>query len=314
VMQADALIVGGGIAGLQAAIQLGRYRHRVAVVDRGYGRSTLCRRYNNVLGWPDGVSGMELREKGRKQAESFGVVWIDDEITGLAKTEDGFTAFGRRGAYAGRVMLLATGVIDRFPDVPGLKACLGTSVYVCPDCDGYETSGRKTVVLGSGNSGARMALELLYWTDDITYVNHGGKPIDPSLAERLAEHRVDVVNGTLEAVEHDEGRFRTARLAEGGAVAGERAFIAFGGNEVNTALAASVGAERLENRHIVTDPRTKMTTVPGLWAAGDVGVHSEQLTVAMGEGALAAVWMHKELLRQGIAARPEAPAINRSTR
>lgn len=308
-LQADALIVGGGIAGLQAAIQLGRYRHRVMVVDRGFGRSTLCRRYGNVLGWPDGVSGKELREKGRKQTEALGVDWVEDEVTGLAKTTDGFTAFGRRGTYAGRVLLLATGVTDRYPDVPGLEACLGLSVYVCPDCDGYEASGRKTVVLGSGDSGARMALELLYWTDDITFVNHGGKPIERRLAERLEHKRVDVVEGTLEAVEHDDGRFKAARLAEGGAVAGERAFIAFGGNEVNTALAASLGAERLENRHIVTDPRTKMTTVPGLWAAGDVGVHSEQLTVAMGEGTLAAVWMHKELLRQGVAARTETSAV-----
>jgi thioredoxin reductase (NADPH) len=115
----DSLIVGGGIAGLQAAIQLGRYGQSVLVIDSGYGRSTLCRSYHNILGWPDGVSGEELRTKGRKQAEALGVQFVLDEIVEASKEQGRFELVGKSGVrYQGQTLLLATGLMDRFPDLP----------------------------------------------------------------------------------------------------------------------------------------------------------------------------------------------------
>ncbi|PZE20340.1 NAD(P)/FAD-dependent oxidoreductase [Paenibacillus xerothermodurans] len=300
----ECIVVGGGIAGLQASIQLGRYKHKTLVIDKGYGRSTLCRSYHNILGWPGGVSGEELRRLGRHQAEELGVEFRSGEVIRLAQAEPGFTVEVKDGSdtYSADTLLLATGLIDRFPKLPGLEKCFGHSVYVCPDCDGYETSGHRTIVMGAGDVGAAMAMTLLYWTQKLTYVNHEAQanPVSPGMREKLESNGIHYHTVPIqEVLSSADGMLRGVLLSDGREVAGARGFIAFGGNQVQTELAAQLRIERLENKHIVTDPRSKMTSVHGVWAAGDIGVHAEQLTVAMGEGALAAIWMHKELMARG---------------
>lgn len=300
----DCIIIGGGIAGLQGAIQLGRYKHRTLVIDKGRGRSTLCRSYHNVLGWPDGISGPELRRLGTKQAERLGVQFMVGEVTAAARTSDGFSlqlASGESGLQA-KTLLLATGIMDRFPPLPGLEDCLGESVYVCPDCDGYEISGRSTLVLGAGDVGASMALTLRYWTPKLTYINHEAEasPASQIMVEKLQGAGIFYISQSIVEVLSDRksGELHGVRLADGRTIAGERGFIAFGGNKVGSELAVQLGIERLENKHIVADARSKMTNVPGVWAAGDVGVHAEQVTIAMGEGSQAAIWIHKELMKR----------------
>lgn len=298
----DSIIVGGGIAGLQAAIQLGRYEHQVLVIDAGYGRSTLCRSYHNILGWPDGVSGEELRRLGRLQAEKLGVTFVQDEVVqAVAKGRigDGFELWGKSGrGYEARTILLATGLIDRMPVLPKLTECLGLTIYVCPDCDGYEITDKRTIVLGSGDVGANMAIKLRHRTSQMTYVNHEQRAVKSELlAEMKARGIVYIAEDIAEVEVHSPGQFKGVVLRDGKEVQAERGFIAFGGNEVKSDLARQLGAERMENRHIMTDPRSKMTSIPFVWAAGDVGVHAEQVTIAMGEGSQAAIWMNKALLR-----------------
>ncbi|HZG56890.1 MAG TPA: NAD(P)/FAD-dependent oxidoreductase [Paenibacillus sp.] len=301
----DCIIVGGGIAGLQAAIQLGRYRRKTLVIDRGDGRSTLCRNYHNVLGYPEGVAGETLRSLGRRQAQGYGVQFVEGDATAAERYEAGFLITCEMEnslptTYEGKTVLFATGVMDRLPDLPGLRACLGLTVFICPDCDGYETRGKRTLVMGSGNPGASMALALTYFCNELVYVNHERKPVDAPMAEKLRDAGIRTIDAAIERVltegEESEGRFRGVALATGETIVADRAFVAFGGNEVRTDLAKQLHVERMETKHIVTDPRTKMTSVPGVWAAGDVGVHSEQLVIAMGEGLQSAIWMHKWLL------------------
>ncbi|MCI3919639.1 NAD(P)/FAD-dependent oxidoreductase [Paenibacillus sp. TRM 82003] len=303
----DCLIVGGGIAGLQAAIQLGRYQRKVLVMDKGDGRSTLCRNYHNVLGYPEGVSGQTLRELGRRQAEGYGVEFIEGEALEAHKVDDGFAIRcdvpnSLPATYKGSTLLLATGVKDRLPPIPNLRPALGLTVYVCPDCDGYETVGQRTIVMGSGDTGALMALTLTYFRNELVFVNHENKPIDGKLQEKLKAEGIETYEGpiaeTLLDGPSEQGRFAGVKLEDGTVLEGDRGFIAFGGNEVRSDLAQQLRIERLENRHVITDPRTKMTNVPGVWAAGDIAVHSEQLTIAMGEGQQAAIWMHKWLLKR----------------
>jgi thioredoxin reductase (NADPH) len=304
-MSYETIIIGGGIAGLQAAIQLGRYRHRVLVIDADYGRSTLCRSYHNILGYPEGVSGEHLRAMGRKQAEALGVEFLQDEVIEASKTEEEYVLQVRSSvhtAYRASTLLLATGVMDRFPELPNLKACFGISVYVCPDCDGYEVRNRNTVVMGAGDVGAEMAVVLKYWTDRITYVNHSKekKPVSSQWQLRLQNEKIHYIEASIEKVildgEPSQGLLAGILLDDGRHILAERGFIAFGGNQVKTNLAAMLGIERLENKHIVTNPRTKETSVSRVWAAGDIGVHAEQVTIAMGEGSLAAIWIHKALM------------------
>lgn len=339
-MMYDCIIIGGGIAGLQAAIQLGRYRHKVLVVDKGRGRSTLCQGYRNILGWPEGVSGPELRRLGRLHAERLGIEFREAEATAAARIADGHFQVmldSGQGAVSGATLLIATGVSDRYPDLPGLEGCLGRTIFVCSDCDGYESAGKRTVVLGSGIAGYGMATALAYWCDQIVYVNHERQALGSERLSRLKELGIEYIeeeiaevltgpeeaersapaaaasqdagnasSGTAASAAAAGGRFGGVRLMSGQVIPADIGFIAFGGNAVHSELFAHLGIERMENRHIVVDPRSKMTSIRGIWAAGDIAVHSEQATIAMGEGAQAAIWIHKELLKMR-AERSAAP-------
>ncbi|WP_145048278.1 NAD(P)/FAD-dependent oxidoreductase [Paenibacillus xylanexedens] len=295
----DCIIVGGGIAGLQAAIQLGRYStHRVLVIDAGEGRSTLCRTYHNILGYPDGVSGEELRAKGRMQAERTGVEFQKGRVIEAKRKGERVQLISDNGMiFETSTVLLATGLSDRIPDIQGLNPTLGKTVYVCPDCDGYEIQDRKTVLLGSGEAGANMALVLIERTNDLLYVNHEHKQISAELHRRMKEEGIRYLEATVQEVQQSEEGYITGILTDDGQMyESERGFISFGGNRVHYELAEQLGAEIADNRHVKADPRT-MIAAPNVWIAGDLGVHAEQATVAMGEGAIAAIWIHKELQR-----------------
>lgn len=293
----DCVIVGGGIAGLQAAIQLGRYLHKVAVIDSSDGRSSLCRSYHNLMGWPEGIGGSELLAAGKKQAERLGVRFIHATIVKAERASDGFVLTAADGTkLQGRRLLLATGVKDRLPDFPELIPCMGVSVYVCPDCDGYEVTNKQVLVIGSGNVGAEMALTLSYWTADLIYVNHELAALDEQIRSRLERKGINYVEVPILSVLTEQAQFKGVKLKDGAMISRELCFIAFGGNEVRSGLAEQLEVKLMDNKHIIVDPRTKMTSAKHVWAAGDVTAHSEMVTIAMGDGSQAAIWIHKSLL------------------
>jgi thioredoxin reductase (NADPH) len=296
-MTFDCLIIGGGIAGLQAAIQLGRYMHKVLVIDSDDGRSTLCRSYHNILGYPDGVSGQHLREIGKRQAEQLGIEFLLGKAESVHKVGEEFQVTVTNGeTFTSKRVLLATGVMDRIPPFPSLRPCLGISVYVCPDCDGYEVKGKRTIVMGSGRTGVETAKTLLYWTKELIYINHEKKAINKEDMQMMKENQIQYIEERIESVLANESQLEGFVLENGQTIRGNYAFVAFGGNEVRSQLAKQLGVELLENKHMLVDPRTKMTNIPGVWAAGDVVVHSEQVTIAMGEGLQAAIWIHKDIM------------------
>lgn len=296
----DCLIVGAGPAGCQAAIMLGRYEHRTLVLDAGYGRSTLCRSYNNILGWPDGISGEQLRLLGKYHAMQYGVQFVEDRIQSAAAMDGEFLLTGSNGQeYRGKLLLLATGLLDRLPEWPELIPCLGRSIYVCPDCDGYEVAGRKTIVIGSGKAGAHMAFALRQRTDQLVYINHEREPLPPEIDKRLASEQIEYREQEVHKLLTERGGyFQGVRLVNDETFLADKAFVAFGGNHVRSELAEQLGIKCEPNQHIPTDPRTKQTHLPHVWAVGDVGVHSQLVTIAMGEGAQAAIWMNKALMHQ----------------
>ncbi|WP_394217701.1 NAD(P)/FAD-dependent oxidoreductase [Halobacillus trueperi] len=292
-MDYDCVIVGGGIAGLQAGIMLGRYRHRVLMIDSGGGRSSLCHRYNNILGFPEGVSGQKLRQDGKKQAQSFGVETMEGNVTDIHSHFIVETGEGK--SIRTRVILFATGIEEKFPSIPGIKECLGLSIYVCPDCDGYEIIGEKTAVVGSGESGAQMALTLKDWSEDIIFFNQSGEPLSLDVQGKLRERRILVQQAQVENFEHNRGQLEAIQTVGGHRWEVGKAFLVFRGNRVQSDLAVKLGAEATDKGHLVVDPRTKMTNIEGVWAAGDVVDHSQFVTTALGDGAQAAVWIHKWL-------------------
>ncbi|BBH23582.1 pyridine nucleotide-disulfide oxidoreductase [Paenibacillus baekrokdamisoli] len=303
-MRFDCIIIGGGIAGLQAAIQLGRYAmHSVLVIDSSDGRSSICLSYRNLLGYPEGVSGMDLRRIGMNQASSYGVQFTQDKVINAQSMQDGsFLIHGDKdnSTYEAATLLLATGVMDRFPELPGLRECLGLTVFVCPDCDGFKVKDRATLVLGSGDTGANMALTLRAWTSYLLYINHEHtvKSVSSELLDALENAGIGYLKAHIQHILAARGSIQSVVMQDGLRIDAERAFLAFGGNEVRSTLADQLGAHLHENMHILTHPRSKMTSIPNLWAAGDVAVHSEQVTIAMGEGSQAAIWIHKALLER----------------
>lgn len=294
----ECLIVGAGIAGLQAAIQLGRYMHKVVVIDSEDGRSNLCRGYHNILGWPDGVSGETLRELGKKQAAQYGIEFIKDYVIEAKKDQERIMVKTKSGkTYESTTLLLSTGIKDRIPGIKNINPCLGVSIYVCPDCDGYEVRDQHVLLLGSGKTGANLALTLAYWTDKITFINHDGE-IELSLLNELKQKNIAVINEEIDGIiTENESDFKGVTLKNGQIVHGDKGFIGFGGNAVHSELAKQLGVERLENKHVLVDPRTKETNITNVWAAGDLIAHSEQVTIAMADGCQAAIWIHKRLLK-----------------
>lgn len=292
----DCMVIGGGIAGLQAAIQLGRYQYKVIVIDSNNGRSNLCRCYHNLLGWPQGVSGETLRKLGRQQAEEYGVQFVEDSVTGVTERAGIFQVFTEQSnSYSAHRLLLATGVKDHIPMLPELIPCLGISIFVCPDCDGYEIRDRPAVVIGSGDAGANMALALTHWSKEITYINHGKQVIKMSLLKQLRQRKIPILRNSIASVNCNSSQLESITLEDGSRLLASHAFLALGGNIVNTDLAAQLGVTLEKNLHIQVDPRTKMTNVKHVWAAGDIVAHSEQVAIAMGDGVQAAIWMHKSL-------------------
>lgn len=294
----DAIIIGGGIAGLQAAIQLGRYKHEVLVIDKEDGRSTLCKRYHNILGYPNGISGQELRQLGKQQAEELGVQFLYDMVVSIHQTQGYFTIHTEKDSFSARKLLIATGVKDNIPPFDALYPCLGISVFLCPDCDGYEVKDKKTIVIGNGNVGANMALTLSYWTEELIFINHGGEGLSKETKTELDEKSILFIDKKIREVNAEGSQLKGYILEDGKQIEGEFSFLAFGGNKVNTDLAKQLGVKILDNQHIKVDARTKMTSVDGIWAAGDVVAHSEQVTIALGDGSQAAIWMHKALMKK----------------
>ncbi|WP_062232206.1 NAD(P)/FAD-dependent oxidoreductase [Fictibacillus sp. FJAT-27399] len=293
----DCIIIGGGIAGLQAGIQLGRYKHKTLILDSNNGRSNLCKNYRNILGWPEGVSGETLRQSGKKQAERVGVIFKEQKASKLNKSDNIFTITTDQQEFLQtRTVLIATGVMDRLPaGIENLKKCLGETMFICPDCDGYEVEDKKLIVIGSGQAGAGMAITLNYWTKDITYINHEQKELDESTLQDLKDLGIlHISKPILEIIVKDESIFEGVLFKDGEKIMGERGFVAFGGNRVHSELAEKLGVQ-LEKKHIVVNARTKETNIENVWAAGDVVAHSEQVAIAMGDGVQAAIWIHKRL-------------------
>jgi thioredoxin reductase len=256
----------------------------------------LCGCYHNLLGWPDGVSGTTLRSIGEQQAETLGVSFIEDTVTALSEQDDIFRASTQHSnTYEAKRLLLATGVKDNIPPFPELYPCLGISIFICPDCDGYEIVDQPTLVIGSGNVGANMAITLTNWSDKITYINHGLQPISKKTSLMLSQKNIITYDEKIETFLTKEAKLQGLVLKSGQRLEASYGFLAFGGNVVNTTLASQLGVTLQKNQHIEVNPRTKMTNVQHVWAAGDIVAHSEQVAIAMGDGLQAAIWIHKSL-------------------
>ena len=292
----DVAIVGGGPAGLSAALWLSRYLHKVAVIDSGDPRNWETRGINGIIG-SQGIRSPELREHGRRDAESFGAELVDDLVTTISNTnsERFELAVKNGGGISTRRVLLAIGIKDIWPRIPGLGDCYGETAHVCPDCDGFETRDCKTVVVGSGRKAVGMALNLTTWTDHIVICTNG-EPADMTQAylDKLKALNIPVLEAKITSITSQKGEIRCMDLEGGMQLDCERLYFAIGQYPADD-LGAQLKCERDEGGHIVVDDKYR-TTVLNVFAAGDITPGPQLAISAAAEGAIAALAIHASLV------------------
>lgn len=292
----DVAIVGGGPAGLSAALWLARYLHKVVLVDSGDPRNWETRGVNGFLG-SQGIRSPELRGKGREEALKFGAKLVDGVVTDATRNgNEHFTlALEDKSSIHARRILLAIGIKDVWPRIPGLSDCYGETVHVCPDCDGFETRDKKTVVVGKGRKAVGMALALSNWTEELVICTNGEKAeMDEDLIAKIKKLNIPVLDCPITCIRSKEGQILAIELADGMVMDCERLFFAIGQYPADD-LGAQLKCKRDESGLIVIDDRNR-TSVENVYAAGDI-VPGPQLAIrAASDGAIAALAIHKSLL------------------
>lgn len=290
----DALIVGAGPAGLTAATYLARFHRSVVLADGGDPRAAWIPLSHNMPGFPAGISGDDILARMREQAQEYGARILTGRVERIRREGDHFAVERDQGTVRARAVLLATGVVDHHPDLPGVERAIERAlVRICPICDGYEATDKAVAVLGRSDMGAREAAFLRTYSDRVTLIHTG--PVE-ALTQRaaLAELGIDVVDTAISRVRLENDR--VTALSWGGE---DRAFdLVYSalGTTPNTELARSLGARLADDGRLEVDLHQR-TSIPGLWAAGDVVRGLNQIAVATAEAAVASTDIHNALRR-----------------
>lgn len=295
----EVIVIGGGIAGLSAAIYLGRAQRDTLVIDSGHSMAKWEPIVENYLGFPEGVSGEDLLKDGRRQAERHDVAFEDDEIHEIRSADLVFTLQGQRGIYHAKRLLLATGIFHLPPEIPGVKECLGHSMFFCKDCDGFRVREKRIAVCGSNDEAVEYALGILLYSACVMIATNGKSPTwSDQHARWIEEYQIPVHLDQIVDVEHRDRKILALRLASKEGVKIDYIFTTRG-DIFHTELAESLGAKLDEDGQIEVD-HCMRTTVQGLYAAGCVTPANCQMIIAAGEGAAAAQAINRDLFEESL--------------
>lgn len=311
----DVVIVGGGAAGLSAAVTLARSLRDVVVVDAGEPRNAPAQGAHNLLG-REGVPPLELLQVGRQEARAYGAQVRTGRVVAARRTSSGFALTLADGAtLTCRRLLLATGLVDELPDVPGVRELWGDQVLHCPYCHGYEVRGRRIGVLGTSPQVVHQTLLLRQLSADVTLFLHEAPAPDEESAGQLAALGVRVVPGRVLELARDGECLRAVVLADGhavpvDAVAVQPRFVARG--DLYEQLGGTL-TEGPMGRQVTRDP-TGATELPGVWAAGNLGDLSAMVGAAAAQGVMAAAMINADLVqadvRAAVAAASRAATVS----
>jgi len=293
------VIIGGGLAGLSAALYLGRNRRDTLLIHSGHSMAKWESDVQNYLGFPDGIGGAELLSRGRAQASRFQVEIVEDEIQSLAKTNERFHLEGHQTVYHAKRVLIATGLTHLPPEIPGVNECLGRSLFFCKDCDAFRVQGNRIVIIGRNNEAAEYALAMLLYSPSVMVATNGEEPRwGHAHAGWLQEYQISVRKERICEIEHEKGQLRALIFEHGTATIADSIFTTRG-DIYHTPLAEGVGAALDPEGQLITDDSLR-TTVPGVYAAGCVTAANCQMIIAAGQGAIAAQTINRELFEESL--------------
>lgn len=292
----DCIVIGGGAAGLTAAVYLGRYRRRAVVLDAGGSRLGWIPRTRNVPGFPDGIAGRELWSRMQQHVACYGVPTVHTTVRSLRRADDGlFVAAGDEGEWRAPYVLLATGARDVAPEIQGIENALHAGqVRYCPVCDGFETQGQRVAVLGRAGHGLRESLFIAKFGNQVTWLAMATQhEVDPRDLARLREAGVSIAASPPRNIECGVECGVRVELEDGTVLAFDTLYPALG-LEHACDLATTLGAQVQPDGQVQVDAH-QQTSIPGLYAAGDVAVDLNQIAVAAGHAAIAATAIHNRL-------------------
>ncbi|RJL27251.1 NAD(P)/FAD-dependent oxidoreductase [Bailinhaonella thermotolerans] len=297
----DVVVAGGGAAGLSGALMLARSRRSVLVIDAGAPRNAPAEGVHGLLG-REGVSPAELLERGRAEVRGYGGHVVTGEIADVTREDEGFAVSlaGGRTVRARR-LLVATGLVDELPDIPGLRERWGRDVVHCPYCHGWEIRDQAIGVLALGPMAVHQALLFRQLSDDVVFFAHTAAGLPAEDAERLAARGIPVIEGEVTALEVAGDRLTGVRLSDGRVI--PRQAVAAGARmRPRAGFLAGIGLSPAEHpsgagEHIPADAAGR-TAVPGVWAAGNVTDLSAQVGASAAAGALAGAHINADLIAE----------------
>ena len=295
----EVIVVGGGMAGLSAAIYLGRAQRDTLVIDSGHSMARWEPVVENYLGFADGVAGEELLKNGRRQAERHDVEFVKDEIQEITSDDSLFMLRGKAANYRAKRLLLATGIFHLPPEIPGVGECLGHSMFFCKDCDGFRVREKRIAIIGANNEAVEYSLSMLLYSPCVMVATNGEKPRwSEQHARWIEEYEIPVHTRRICDVEHEERQVLGLHFDDGREVKIDSIFTTRG-DVFHTHLAEQLGAKLDKEGQLEVDQKMR-TSVPRLYAAGCVTPANCQMIIAAGEGAIAAQAINRDLFEEGL--------------